>query len=80
LRAAKLSSSLIARILYDDGQRTLRVCFRHGPAYVYHDVPPEEFERLKTAASAGRHYNQQIKGCYRCSFDPERKRYGPRAA
>jgi hypothetical protein len=80
LRSDKHSSSLIARILYDDGQRTLRVCFRHGPAYVYHDVPAEEFERLKSAPSLGRHYNQQIKGRYRCSFDPERKRYGPRAA
>src|SRR5688572_14500255 len=31
MRAAKLDSSLIARILYDDAQATLRVCFRHGP-------------------------------------------------
>jgi DNA-binding NarL/FixJ family response regulator len=80
LRAAKLSSSLIARILYDDDSATLRVCFRHGAAYLYHDVPPGEFEALKAAASGGRYYNACIKGRYRCSFDPERKRYGPRAA
>ena len=80
MRAAKLSSSLIARILYDDGLGTLRVSFRNGPAYVYHDVPPKEFDRLKSAPSAGRCYDARIKGRYRCSFDPERKRYGPRAA
>ena len=80
MRAANLASTLIARILYDDEQRTLRVCFRHGPAYVYHDVPPEAYEALKSAASPGRHYNGEIKGHYRCTYDPDRKRYGPRAA
>ena len=80
MRAARLSSSLIAKIIYDDARRTLRVCFRHGPAYVYHDVPPEEFELLKAAPSAGRCYNLRIKRRYRCSYDPDRKRYGPRAA
>jgi hypothetical protein len=80
LRAANLSSSLIARIVHDEREGTLRVCFRHGPAYVYHDVPPSEFEALKSASSPGRYYNAHIKGYYRCSFDPQRKRYGPRAA
>ncbi len=80
MRAAKLSSSLIARIVHDEEERTLRVCFRHGPVYVYHDVPAHEFEALKTAPSAGRYYNNCIKGRYRCSFDPDRRRYGPRAA
>ena len=80
MRAAKLTSSLIARVIYDDDQRSLRVCFRHGPAYVYHEVPASAFEALKCAESPGRFYNSHIKGRYRCSFDPERKRYGPRAA
>ena len=80
MRAAKLDSSLIARILYDDEQATLRLCFRHGPAYVYHEVPLSEFEALRSAASPGRYYNARVKGRYRCSFDPERRRYGPRAA
>ena len=80
MRAANLSSSLIARIVHDDAERTLRICFRHGPAYVYFDVPPHEYDSLKTAASPGRHYNRCIKGRYRCRFDPERRRFGPRAA
>ena len=80
MRATNLSSSLIARIVYDDEKRTLRVCFRHGPAYVYFDVPGDEYDALKAARSAGRHYNSRIKGRYRCRYDPERKRFGPRAA
>jgi hypothetical protein len=80
MRAANLGSSLIARIIYDDDGHRLRVCFRHGPAYVYHDVPPAEFDALKAAPSPGRYYNLRIKRRYRCSYDPERKRYGPRAA
>ena len=80
MRAANLSSTLISRILYDDERRTLRICFRHGPAYVYHDVPDTEFDFLRTAESPGRYYNLRIKRHYRCSYDPERKRYGPRAA
>ena len=77
MRAANLSSSLISRIVYDETARTLRLTFRHGPAYLYHDVPEAEFEALSAAASAGRHYNLHVKGRYRCSYDPERRRYRP---
>lgn len=77
MRAAALSSSLISRIVHDEGARTLRVTFRHGPAYVYFDVPREAFEALRDAPSAGRYYNLHIKGRYRCAFDPERRRFRP---
>jgi hypothetical protein len=79
MRAAKLSSSLISRIGYVDEERTLKVWFRDGPMYCYFDVPPEAYEALRASASAGRHYNAQIRGRYRCSFDPARKRYRPAA-
>ena len=77
MRAATLSSSLISRIVYDDEARTLRVQFRAGVAYCYFEVPREEYEALKSAPSAGRHYNAAINGRNRCSFDPERKRFRP---
>jgi len=77
MRAASISSSLISRIAYDEEARTLRILFRSGSAYVYHDVPPSEFEALKSAPSAGRYYNGCIKGFYRCEFDPERRRFRP---
>ena len=77
MRAANLSSSLISRIVYDEAARTLRLTFRHGPAYIYYDVPEREFEALRNAASPGRHYNLYVKGRYRCSYDPERRRFRP---
>ena len=77
MRAAALSSSLISRIAYDEAARTLRITFRSGSAYVYHDVPRAEFDALKFAPSAGRYYNACIKGRYRCEFDPERRRFRP---
>lgn len=66
MRAAKLSSSLIARIAYVDDERTLKVWFRDGPLYCYFDVPAGAYEVLRDSPS-GRHYNQRIKGRYRCS-------------
>lgn len=80
MRAATLSSSLISRIRYDEDARTLAVRFRDDRAYLYRDVPPRVFEAMKRAPSAGRYYNEEVKGRYPCSFDPERKRYRPAAA
>ena len=79
MRAAKLSSSLISRIGYDPDERQLKVWFRDGPLYCYFDVPERLFDELKSAQSPGRFYNARIKGCFRCSFDPARKRFRPAA-
>ena len=80
MRAAALPSSLISRIVYDDRERTLRVYFRVGGVYLYFDVPRRAYEALRTAESPGRYYNRAIKGRYRCTFDPDRKRFRPDAA
>ena len=80
MRAATRSSSLIARIAYDDDRRTLKVGFRDERAYVYFDVPPSVFHSMKASPSAGRFYNEEVKGRFRCAFDPDRKRYRPDAA
>ncbi len=80
MRAASLSSSLISRILYDDAARTLRVRFRDDRAYLYFDVPPRVFDAMRASPSAGRFYNEEVKGRYRCAFDRDRKRYRPDAA
>jgi hypothetical protein len=79
MRAAKLTSSLISRICYVGEERVLRIRFRDGRLYCYFDVPEEAFDALRDAASAGRHYNKEIKGRYRCSYDPERRRFRPAA-
>jgi hypothetical protein len=79
MRAAKLSSSLISRIGYDADARLLKVWFRDGPLYCYFDVPESLFDEMRTAGSPGRFYNGRVKGCYRCSFDPARRRFRPAA-
>jgi hypothetical protein len=79
MRAARPSSSLIARICYVDEERLLRIRFRDGRLYCYFDVPAEAYDALRDAPSAGRHYNREIKGRYRCSYDPERRRFRPAA-
>jgi len=80
MRAARLSSSMIDRICYDDDGRSLDIWFRETGRYVYRDVPPAIYEGLKAAASAGRYFNECIKGRYRCAFDPERRKFRPQRA
>ncbi len=77
MRAAKLDSSMISRIAYDDAAEALSIWFRETGRYVYHGVPAAAYEALKAAPSAGRYFNECIKGRYRCSFDPERRKFRP---
>jgi hypothetical protein len=79
MRACRLSSSLISRIGYDVENKILHVWFRDGPLYCYFDVPESLFDALRSADSPGQFYNAQVKGAYRCSFDPARRRFRPAA-
>jgi hypothetical protein len=77
MRAARLRSSMIERICYDEDERSLSIWFRATGRYIYYGVPVAVFEALKVAHSAGRYFNECIKGRYRCAFDPERRRFRP---
>jgi hypothetical protein len=77
MRAANLRSSLIARIAYDDAAQTLCVWFRGAGKYVYQGVPRAIYDALKAAPSAGRLFNEAVKGRFPCRFDPDRKRFRP---
>jgi len=77
MRAANLRSSMISRIAYDDEEQTLCVWFRATGKYVYEGVPRAIYDGLKSASSAGRLFNEQVKGRFRCRFDPDRKRFRP---
>jgi hypothetical protein len=79
MRAAKLNSSMISRIAYDEEAEALSIWFRESGRYVYHGVPRETYEGLRTSPSAGRYFNGLIKGRYRCEFDPDRRRFRPAA-
>jgi hypothetical protein len=80
MRAARLKSSMIERICYDEEEGSLSIWFRATGRYVYYGVAPEMFEELRDAASAGRVFNERIKGRYRCEFDPDRRRFRPQRA
>jgi hypothetical protein len=62
-------SSLLKEASYDK-KGNLTVQFHNTPAfYVYKKVPVETWEEFKTAPSAGKFYNQSIKG----QFDVEKE-------
>lgn len=78
MRAAKLSSSVISRIAYDDEESTLSIWFRETGRYIYSEVPQAIYEGLRRAPSAGRYFNECIKRRYPCQPDPARRKFGPR--
>ena len=77
MRAARLSSSVISRIAYDDEARALSIWFRETGRYIYSDVPKAIYEALCKAPSAGRFYNACIKRRFPCRPDPERRKFRP---
>jgi len=79
MRAKRLNSSMIDRIGYDEDQRILIVTFRDTGKYLYHDVPVSTFKAFCKAPSAGAFFNLHVKDRFRCSRDPDRKRFGPNA-
>jgi hypothetical protein len=77
VRAAKLSSSVISRIAYDDEEKALSIWFRETGRYIYSEVPSAIYEGLRKAPSAGRYFNACIKRRFPCRPDPERRRFRP---
>ena len=77
LRAARLSSSVIERILYDEEASSLSIWFRETGRYIYSNVPRAIYDGLCRAPSAGGYFNRCIKRRFPCRPDPERKRFRP---
>lgn len=73
MRAKRLNSSLIERIVFDDEAETLRIRFRRSGEYLYSGVPRTIYDALARAASAGTFFNEAIKGRFACR--PMRRRY-----
>lgn len=59
-----LNSSAIVAADYDPASRLLFIWFPDNGPYTFYDVPPPVFHGLITAGSAGRYYNQYIRGRY----------------
>ena len=77
MRARTLNSTMIRRVVFDDDRETLLVSFRSGLRYVYEGVPRAIYDGLHMAASAGRFFNDHVKGRYPCHPDPSQRRYRP---
>ena len=58
-------STAIERAGYDPRRRELHVVFDGGRRYAYLGVPPETFEALRAAESAGAFVNREVKPAYR---------------
>ena len=77
IRAARLNSSVIERVAYDEEGRSLSISFRETGRYIYSEVPRAIYEGLRKAPSAGRYFNQCIKRRFPCRPDPERRKFRP---
>jgi hypothetical protein len=77
MRAARLSSSVIARVAYDEEERALSIWFKETGRYIYSNVPKAIYEGICKAPSAGRFFNECIKRRFPCRPDPERRKFRP---
>lgn len=59
-----VESSNIDEIGYDEGKKELRILFKSGAEYVYHDVGEDVVQGLLDADSKGKYLNEHIKGKY----------------
>ena len=75
--AARLSSSAIERVAYDEEESALSIWFRETGRYIYSEVPRGIYDGLKTAPSPGRYFNECIKRRFPCSPAPERRKFRP---
>lgn len=75
MRAKRLHSSMIDRIVFDEEAATLAVSFRNSRRYLYHDVPRAIYDGLAKAQSAGGYFNDCVKGRFRC--EPLGRRHRP---
>ena len=58
---ARVESSNIATVGYDEEQQIMEVVFHDGRVYHYLEVPPERALSLLRAESKGRFLNREIK-------------------
>jgi hypothetical protein len=61
---ARVESSHIAMVGYDEDQQILEITFRDGRVYHFLEVPPERVLSLLRAESKGRYFNSDIKPDY----------------
>lgn len=64
MKRARVSSSNLASVGYDETSQTLEIEFSHGGVYRYFGVPRSEHEALMNAESHGKYFAAHIKDNY----------------
>ena len=64
LNRQALKSSAIALVEYDTDTQDLSVTFTNGRTYDLSGVPPDLYEGLCSASSAGSYFNTYLRGQY----------------
>ena len=62
---ARVQSSTITSVGYDEEQQIMEIVFSDGRVYHYLEVPPERVLSLLRAESKGRYLNREIKPYFR---------------
>ena len=70
-------STAIEQAAYRPASSTLDIRYRGGDRYTYFDVPPEVYDALCAAPSAGEFVNAHVKPLYRHEIEPRRRRFRP---
>ena len=64
MNTTSVVSSMIDSIGYDPDIKTLEVTMLSGDTYDYYEVPQEVYDAFINAPSAGRFFDDYIKGVY----------------
>ena len=64
MKRARIDSSAIASVGYDEVLAVLELEFTTGELYRYFAVPPSVHRELLAAPSAGRFFGERIRGVY----------------
>ena len=77
LSTAFPDSSAIDRATYDPDRQLLDIWYSGGDRYSYFGVPPDIYEQLCAATSAGEFVNRFIKPFYLYEIEARRRRFRP---
>ena len=64
MKMIPVSSSNLESVGYEPATQTLRIEFKNGGVYEYHNVPEAEYQGLMSASSKGSYHHQNIKDRY----------------
>lgn len=65
MNRAKVVSSNIQAIGYDEGTLVLEVEFKDGGIYEYFEVGTSKYDKFMNASSKGKYFHRFIKGLYK---------------